>query len=106
KLIDGKWVDKSVDFVLENLPNTLLIELPLPYHYSKSKIPTRFIVSKLPLYALSWIYVTIFLRRIKVENENILKDILRELNINFDYLSILKKNIAQYEIGCVLSRVY
>jgi hypothetical protein len=106
KLVDGKWVDKTVDYILENLPDALLIELPLPAHYKKSEIPTTFVASKLPLYALAKIYTALFLRKIKIENENILKDVIKELNINFDYLSILKKNIAQYKIGRILAYIY
>jgi hypothetical protein len=106
KLINGKWVDKTVDFILESIPNTLLIELPLPSHYPKSEVQTRFIASKLPLYVLSWICAFLFLRKIKIENENILKEILVELNIRFDYRSVLKKQVAQYKVGSLVSWIY
>src|SRR5687768_6276185 len=66
KLIDGRWVDKSVDYFIENLPSTLLIELPLPRHYKKSQVATKFIASKLPLYVFERLYTSIFVRQIKI----------------------------------------
>lgn len=106
KLIHGKWVDKSVDYILENLPRAFLIELPLPRHFKKSEIPSRFISSKLPLYALEKFYSFLFLRTLEIENEDIVKKILGELNCDFDYRSVLKRNIAQYRVGELLQWFY
>lgn len=106
KFINGKWLDKSVDFILENLPGSLLIELPLPRHYKKSEVPTQFITSKLPLYALEKIYSTLFLKRLKIENEDIIKQILSELKCEFDYRSVLRRNIAQNKVGKLLQWLY
>src|SRR6267142_1938545 len=106
KLINGKWVDKSVDFILEKLPRSLLIEIPLPRHYKKKDVRTRFIASKLPLYGLELIYSTFFLRKIKIENEYVIKEILTEINLDFDYRSVLKRSIAQYKVGRLLYKLY
>lgn len=106
KFIQGKWVDKSVDYILENLPNSFLIELPLPRHFKKSNIPSRFISSKLPLYALEKIYTLLFLRNLEIKNEDIVKKILRELNCDFDYRSVLIRNMAQYRVGKLLHWLY
>lgn len=106
KKINGRWVDKSVDYILEHLPRTLLIELPLPKHYRKSEIQSSYIASKLPLYALEWIYATLFLRRIKIENEETIKRILADLKFDFNYHRVLRKHIAQYHVGRLLFWIY
>jgi hypothetical protein len=106
KLINGKWVDKTIDFIVDSLPKPLLIELPLPRHYKRSEIHTHLIASKLPLYILEWFYATFFLRKINIENEFIIKNILHELNLEFDYLSVLRKGLAQHKTGNLLCRLY
>jgi hypothetical protein len=106
KLINGFYVDKSVDFITNLLPQSLLIELPLPKHYSKSKIPTNRVASKIPLYLLEWFYTKTLTRNIKIENESVIHDLLNELGITFDYKSVLIRNIAQYRVGKLLTRLF
>lgn len=106
RLIEGSYVDKSVDYITGILPKTLLVELPLPKHYPKSKIPTDRIVSKIPLYLLEWFYSKVRFTKIRIENEELLGKILGELRISFDYRSILIRNLAQHTAGKLLNRFY
>jgi hypothetical protein len=106
KLIEGVYVDKSIDFITSLLPHTLLIELPLPFHYKKSQIPTSKVVSKIPLYLLEWFNSKMLGTRIQIENEHVVHEILKELGISFDYRSVLIRNLAQYKVGRLLARLY
>ncbi|GAB1446648.1 hypothetical protein MASR2M41_24430 [Flammeovirgaceae bacterium] len=106
KLINDKWVDKSVDFILESLPRSLLFEIPLPRHYPTTKIPTLHIASKLPLYALERMYTIFNLKSTKIENEHIIKQLLDEMGVDFDYLKVIKRNTAQYKVGKLIWRLY
>lgn len=106
KAIGGLHVDKSIDFINSLLSNPLMIELPLPKHFPKSSVPTIRLVSKMPLYILEWFYYKLNFKRIKIENELVIKDILKEIGISFDYQSILKRNIAQYKVGRILYKLY
>lgn len=106
KYIKGKWFDKSLDYIGEVLGSTLLFEFPLPRHYKKREIFTKNACSKLPLYGLVWLYSILILRRIKVENQEILESIKREFDCDIDYKSLVKKNLAQIAIGKWLIKVY
>lgn len=104
--MDGQWVDKSVDFICHTLPKSLILELPIPKHFNKSQIPSSHIASRLPLYLLELIYARLFLNFLKIEREEVIKNILIELNLKFDYRGLMKRKIAQYKIGCFLRWLY
>lgn len=104
KLIDGKWIDKSVDYILNELSSVLLFETPLPIHRKNSA--TRFLASKLPLYLLARLYSAFFLRNIRVQNEQVITEIFTELRMDFDYKSTLRSMLSQYQVGIFLNFLY
>ena len=106
KFVNGKWFDKSLDYVGKLLGDTLLFEHPLPRHYKSSEIATENVCSKLPLHGLVWIYAFLFLRRIKIKNREILEAIEKQYNCSIDFEALVKKNLAQEVVGKWLIKVY
>lgn len=99
KSLHGKMVDKSVGFIASELKDGLILELPLPHHFSKDLIPDEHIASKLPLFILTTIYSKIRLRSIKITEEDLLKEILSKYKVDIDYIGLTRKNLAQYHVG-------
>lgn len=98
KLIGEVFTDKSMDYIAEVLPQTIIFELPLPAHYPRNKVPTRYITSKYIFYLLEQVYMRLFLRNSPIKNENVIHAILKDYSIEIDYRAIVKKHLAQYYI--------
>lgn len=99
-------VDKSIDPIIDILPKSLTIEIPLPNHFKRKNIPQRRIISKVLFYFIETLYVKLFLNFIKIENEQLIKQILSEKKLELNYKSVIKKLISQYKITQLISRIY
>ncbi len=97
-LIDGKYFDKYVDFPARFFKKSLHIEIPFFRHFSKNEVYSKRVASKAFLILLETIYTKIFLNKISIENEHVLKSIFKEYNIDFNYQPAAKKMVAQYLI--------
>lgn len=92
-LIEGKYYDRLVDFLAQE-KKVLIIETPLFSHYSKDKTYSRHLASRLPLLLMEHV-VSLFLKKPKIEREDILINILHETSVNIDYHKIIKYIKAQ-----------
>ena len=106
KMINNQLHDKSIDFISQSLDKALVFELPIPVHYPKKDIPTKYIASKYILYLLIHIRSKLFFRAPIINNEQLLQDILNKHNIKLDYKSLIKKHLAQHKIMSFLIRIY
>jgi hypothetical protein len=107
KLINGKYVDKSVDHLIEQLGGrSLVIETPTTTHYPLNKIPTKHIISRHLFYLPVILYSKLFLFRLKIKNEHYLDQILKERNVDLDYKTLVKRHVAQYKIMSLLLKIY
>ena len=106
KMINNQLHDKSIDFISKSLNKTLVFELPIPFHYPKKDIPTKYIVSKFILYLFILIRSKLFYKAPKINNEQLLRDILSKHNVKLDYKSLIKKHLAQYKLMSLLIRIY
>lgn len=91
-LIDNKYFDRLVDPIGENL-KLLILETPLYSHYPKEKCVSKYLTSRLPFFLIEDLLSYFIICRI--ENENLLKHILSESNVNINYKKIVKRVIAQ-----------
>lgn len=98
KLLEGKMVDKSIDYVMEQLPKSWLIELPVFEHYASSQIPTKSITSFLPFRIVETILQKTTLKNVKVENEHILTSICEELGVHVDPVSVGRRLVSQVKV--------
>ena len=97
-LIDNQFFDKYIDFPASMIKKSLVIETPLYKHYKKSKSYSHRIASKGFLILLEQIFIKVFLRSNKIQNEGILKEILDKYEVDIDFKFISKKMVAQYKI--------
>jgi len=104
--IENQYIDKSTDYLITKLGNSLDIELPLSNHYKKSLVPTEFIVSKFVFVILESIYSFLFLRKIEISNEHIIRNFIDVYKIEFDYKSSIRKFLAQYYITLFIAKIY
>jgi len=106
KIIDNRYFDKNVDYLINELSKdkTLLIELPNSDHYSLNRIETKHIVSENIPFVLSRL-LALFVRtnwRFRTTIDNIL---LKE-RIYFDYYREVKIFKASYIIYNILLKIY
>lgn len=103
KLINGKFYDKF-DFI-DSKYRTLFFELTTTKFYHRKAIPTKHIVSKIPLYAISKIFKP-FVSLKKIKQKEVLDHFLKAENINININALLKDYIAQYKLGKLLFFLY
>lgn len=89
KFVEGEYVART-DLIEDSFGKALHIELPNPDHPKISKIKSRHIVSKIPLYFVSRFSVLLWKKR-SLSNAGLLDNVLKELNLSFDYNTYLKR---------------
>lgn len=102
KLIHNMMYDR-LDF-LPKTYKTLYFELPIPKHYHRKKIPTRYIVSKLPIYGLVWVISKLIFGKINPSSLWLL--IKKEGDIDFNEYQTVKRYYAQFLVGKFLYFLY
>lgn len=101
KQLDGTFVHRVSGFVSELLPDALFIEKPSEHgpHHRKREIEEKFIVSESWILGAAHLLEKIMPRSwVKIENESLLKNILRENNWNFDYTYFVRYLLAQRKV--------
>lgn len=96
--IDNTFFDRFIDYPASRFKRSLIIEIPFYKHFSKKESYSKRIASKGFLIILEKLYVVFFLRSKHIKNERLLNYILDTYNIDFDYLSIAQKMVAQYKV--------
>jgi len=103
-LIKGTYKDKLVDYIADILPNALIIERPVGGHYKKKEVYSKYLSSKLSVDAVIWV-VSKFVRVKKnLQNEDLIIELLKSINTEVDYYSIIKKHHAQYLVWKFLGK--
>jgi hypothetical protein len=99
KYINGKAIHRVSGAVTQIVSDTLMIEKPdsAIIHSSKNKINEKNIVSEAILIFLSHV-IAFFLRffRVKLEGEKLLKTMINDYNIHYNYAFHVRHFIAQY----------
>tara|TARA_B100000508_G_scaffold141079_1_gene146053 strand:- start:23726 stop:25096 length:1371 start_codon:yes stop_codon:yes gene_type:complete len=98
KLIDGKAIDKSVDFIASKLNNSWILELSTTGHYKKKQLRNRNVSSRVPLLLFTRIYSKLLLRNNRIENQAILNNIISDLNVSVNTVELCKRHYAQYKV--------
>ncbi|WP_215224741.1 hypothetical protein [Echinicola shivajiensis] len=98
KKFEGLYHDRVIEDALVSLDNAFEIENPFPsgIHFKRGQIPTRHIIGQSIFYVGVNLFERIYGKKIKIENENILKDILKEYNVNLDYRGLTRRFLGQY----------
>ena len=101
KEIEGKKILRVSGCVIEVEPDTLVIEKPSPDQCShpRSEVTEKTIVSE--SWLLFMVHALAILSRpfsIKLENEKILRDVLGEYGIMFDYVSAIRILVSQKKV--------
>ncbi|MBN2667623.1 MAG: hypothetical protein JXR60_00210 [Bacteroidales bacterium] len=104
KIIDHLYYDKF-DFI-DKKYRVLFVELPNPNHYYRTLIPTKHIVSKIPLYLLIEVLKRTKFRNAQIENNEVLKTMQNNLQFKTDYNSLVKQFFSQHYIGKLISKIY
>lgn len=101
KQLGGTFVHRVSGFVSELLPDALFIEKPSEHgsHHKKREIEEKAIVSE------SWILIAAHLLEkimprnwVKIENESLMKEILRDNEWSFDYTYFVRYLLSQKKI--------
>lgn len=99
RLIDGKYFDKLFDYLGNNYPaKTLIIELRLYRYFKRREVASKNVMSKSFFMLFESIYAKLFLRKVKLEKEEILQKIFKETNAEMDYNWVIRKYLAQYRM--------
>lgn len=102
KKLGGQYVESVCGYLTDLNTNTLLIEKASKVvgHYSKDLMPEKDVIST------SWFYLLIFsyerllrLKKLKIENEEVIKQILKDYYIDFDYEYYIRVLLAQKRIA-------
>lgn len=103
KKIEGKYVDRS-DFLDTSFGDKITIETPMPEHFEKRLYPDK-MSSHMFLYGIEFILTKLqWLKKSKLENFDVLEEILGELDVNLDYYFLIKRFRAQYRTVKFLNR--
>lgn len=104
-LINGKYTDRLFDPIAETKGFKLLvIELRLFKFYARRKVASKYVVSRSLLLFIEEIYQRLFLRKIDIENEELIQEILKRMDIESNYDQIIRKYLAQYRVIKMLLR--
>ena len=96
KRIDGKYIDKSAEYIDINLKNVLHVELPVFSHFPIRDLKYKTIVSHLPLRLIEAIYAKVFLRRQKISGLKVAQSLNADFNTNINAPEVGKRFLAQY----------
>lgn len=106
-LIDGKYFDKLFDPIEKTkLLKVLIIENRLVNFYKRSHVYSKYVVSKSILLLIEEFYQKLLIRKIKIEDYEVLQQIESELGVEVNTQSIIKKYLAQYKIMKVLLMIF
>ena len=92
-LVEDKYYDRLVDFLAQE-KETLIIETPLFSHYPKENTYSEYLASRLPMLFLEH-FICLFIKKPRIESEDVLINILNETSISINYYKIIKKIKAQ-----------
>ncbi len=95
--IEGKYFDKLFDG-FQSIPNTktLIIELQLFSKFKQKHIASKYAVSKALFLLSEEIYGRLFLRKFKIENQELIAEIETLLKVKIDTNGTIRKYLAQY----------
>lgn len=104
RLINGKYLNKLLDPVIDKLGRgrVLYIEIPAPSLYPIASIYTNKVVCYDVLVVLTMIAEAFTLRRYKIKNELILRNINKEYDLSVDYLKVIKRFYARRMVFSLL----
>lgn len=94
KHIEGKFIDR-LDFAYPN-SKSMIIEMPIPHHYNKKELASHNIASQ-----SLWILKERVLMKtmpLNFSGKEIIENILDQLDISIDYISLSKRFLAQKKI--------
>jgi hypothetical protein len=104
KLFNGKWVDKSADYLHPHLENSLHIELPVFSHYAHKLLPYHRVVSHLPLRVLEQVLGKLV--RPKVLGKKVIQAIQKEVGTDITYHGLAVRFYTQYMVAKWLLKIY
>lgn len=105
-LVDGKYKDRLFDPIGETGKLKLLIvELRLFQKYSRRNVASKYVVSRSFLLFIEEFYLRIFLRKVDLEGNEVLKEIEKELGISVNEKQIIRKYLAQYRVMQLLLKI-
>ncbi len=104
KLINNKYYDRF-DFLPDNYKKNLFFELTTNSFYKRNQIPTKNIVSKIPLYFLSKV-IERFVSLNSIKNKEIIDTIIKDNNFELDVDSLLRNYISHYKVAKLLIKIY
>ena len=95
--IEGKYYDKLFDG-FQSIPNTktLIIELQLFSKFKRKHIASKYGVSKALFLLSEEIYGRLFLRKFKIENQELIAEIEALLKVKINTNGTIRKYLAQY----------
>ena len=97
--IEGKYKDKLFDSISGlTKGRVLVIEFQFFKKYSLRKVASRYVSSKALFLLSEEIYSRLILKRVKIENLDLIRAIETDINCSVNIEAILKKNIAQYRM--------
>ena len=103
RLVDGKYVDKLFDYIGNELGyKTLVFELRVFQYIPYRKIASRKAISRSVLMMMETLYAKLFLRKIELEGEEELKQLLKTVEGGVDHPWLIRKYLAQYRIMTML----
>nr|WP_315401950.1 hypothetical protein [uncultured Sphingobacterium sp.] len=96
KEFNGQFHDRIIEDVFDLVPNTVLIENPLPlgYHYNSSQIPNKEVVSQTFFYF--WSFLLSQFIKPKINNEELLIRTLKEFSVDINYKRMYALYKGQY----------
>ncbi len=106
KNVDSQFIDKSVDSFCSELGSGLVIEMSSSNHFNKKDVPQNPIISKSIFYFFIFIYSKFFIRSKQIKNAQVLESILNQYEVDIDYLTIMKRVIAQYRLMKILLKFH
>jgi hypothetical protein len=95
KEFDGKMIDKSADYIHDQLDNTLHIELPVFKHFPHSKLKYKRVVSHLPLRIVEFI-VNKLTPKNQFEGLEILEELNKKYGVNLSGVGMGRRFYSQY----------
>lgn len=97
--IKGKYTDKLFDSI-SNISKckVLVIEFQYFKKYPLVKVASKYVCSKALFLLFEEAYSRIFLRKTKIQNNEVIKDIESELKCTINTDAIIKKNLSQYRM--------
>lgn len=98
KKIGDIYVDRIIGSLVKDCKQSVVIENPYPKgkHYPRREVETKNIFSQTIFFAGTRLFQIFVGNKIKIQGEEVIIDILRENNIQIDYVQLIRNHIAQY----------